>query len=510
MEIFMPDPVRSRRFLLLNALALFVAGLFSASYVVIAIARVVYPYDLDFLEGGILMQAWQGAQGLPVYSPPNADFVPLNYMPLYTWLGGLFFKLSGPGLMPLRLLSLASTLTTAVLIYWIAQRESESRAIGLLCAALFLAGYRIIGGWYELARVDALFVMLALAGSALTIYYQKWHWGVAGAGLLMALCLLTKQQGAFFAIMAGGYLLLVIGRRIWIYAVVVLIAAGLPMALLQLSSHGWFWVYVYEMSFDDPREWQRLLAVIGLELFGSMAALTLIYLATLALIFRRRGWQVILERPWLLFIAGAIFVAAATRLSVGAARNTLMPAYTFLCLAPALLAAELAPLSTAWRRLSGQLLLVVILIQFALTVVNPLRLVLGLALPIRYLPTVEMRVAGDRLIGRLEESDGEVLVMMHPYYAILAGKKPGVHISSLWHARYRGRDPLPADLVQRIQTHYYAAIISDESLDFEMEPELQALIRANYRVGETLVPSDAPPTLTGVVVRPMIVHVPRS
>jgi hypothetical protein len=282
------------------------------------------------------------------------------------------------------------------------------------------------------------------------------------------------------------------------------------MALLQLSSHGWFWVYVYEMSFDDPREWQRLLAVIGLELFGSMAALTLIYLATLALIFRRRGWQVILERPWLLFIAGAIFVAAATRLSVGAARNTLMPAYTFLCLAPALLAAELAPLSTAWRRLSGQLLLVVILIQFALTVVNPLRLVLGLALPIRYLPTVEMRVAGDRLIGRLEETDGEVLVMMHPYYAILAGKKPGVHISSLWHARYRGRDPLPADLVQRIQTHYYAAIISDESLDFEMEPELQALIRANYRVGETLVPSDAPPTLTGVVVRPMVVHVPRS
>jgi hypothetical protein len=80
----------------------------------------------------------------------------------------------------------------------------------------------------------------------------------------------------------------------------------------------------------------------------------------------------------------------------------------------------------------------------------------------------------------------------------------------LWHARYRGRDPLPADLVQRIQTHYYAAIISDESLDFEMEPELQALIRANYRVGETLVPSDAPPTLTGVVVRPMIIHVPRS
>lgn len=500
----------SGRLLSMNTLALLVAALFSATYLVIAVARVTYPYDLDFLEDAILMQALRTAQGLPVHVPPGADYVPLNYMPLYTWLGGLLLKLSGPSLLPLRLLSFTSTLLTAAMVYWIARHERQDRTIGLLCTALFLAGYRITGGWYELARVDALFVALALAGSAMAIYYQNSRWGLLAAGLSMALALLTKQQGAFFALFAAGYLLLTTGRRVWIYALVVVITAGLPLLLLQLNSQGWFWVYVYEMSFDDPREWQRLFAFVGLELFGSMAVLTLAYLATVGLSFRRKGWRALLERPWLLFIACAVFVAMATRFSVGAARNTLMPGYTFLCLAPALLAAEIARWPEQRRQTASKWLIVALLIQFALTIVNPIRLVLDLNLPGHYLPTTAMRASGDRLIGRLEAIDGEVLVLMHPYYAILAGKEPSAHISSLWHARFRGRDPLPADLIDRIQNHYYAAIISDESQDFEAEPELAALIKANYRVSETLAPSEAPPTLTGVVVRPTIVYIPRS
>ena len=139
------------------------------------------------------------------------------------------------------------------------------------------------------------------------------------------------------------------------------------------------------------------------------------------------------------------------------------------------------------------------LAQFALAAYNPAR----------FLPSTEMREAGDRLIRRIASIDGEVLVLMHPYYAAMAGKSPGAQIAAMWHARWRGRDPLPTDLVERIRSRHYAAIISDESEFFEMEPALIDLIEANYARGEGLTVFDAPSTLTGVEVRPRTVYVPR-
>ena len=54
-------------------------------------SRVAYPYDIDFVEDGMLMQALRVAAGQPVFIAPNAEFAPHVYMPLYTWLGGLAF-----------------------------------------------------------------------------------------------------------------------------------------------------------------------------------------------------------------------------------------------------------------------------------------------------------------------------------------------------------------------------------------------------------------------------------
>ncbi len=95
--------------------------------------------------------------------------------------------------------------------------------------------------------------------------------------------------------------------------------------------------------------------------------------------------------------------------------------------------------------------------------------------------------------------------MMHPYYAWLAGKAPSAQISNVWYIAHWQRQPLPADLVTRIQTHYYSAIISDETL-FETDPLIHDLIARYYPHAESLPASESPPTLTGVVVRPMLVY----
>jgi len=184
-----------------------------------------------------------------------------------------------------------------------------------------------------------------------------------------------------------------------------------------------------------------------------------------------------------------------------------MQAYALLCLTPALVWREIErrPVSR-WAKPALELAL---LAQFALTLASPVGRLIEPAPPQHFVPTAEMRRAGDRFIADLAATPGDVLVMMHPYYALKAGKQPSAQIQALWHARWRGRDPLPADLVARIQNREYAEIISDESPYFETEPALAALIDANYIPLRQLSPQDAPATLNGLIVRPQTIYVPR-
>src|SRR6476660_2663891 len=109
----------TRKWLSLEGLAWIVAICYVGFYLYGAFKRITYPYDLDFIEDNMLMQAIQVSLGKPVYVPPNADFVPQVYMPLYTVLGGWIFKAIAPSYLPMRLLSFSATIVTAILIFLI-------------------------------------------------------------------------------------------------------------------------------------------------------------------------------------------------------------------------------------------------------------------------------------------------------------------------------------------------------------------------------------------------------
>ena len=133
---------------------------------------------------------------------------------------------------------------------------------------------------------------------------------------------------------------------------------------------------------------------------------------------------------------------------------------------------------------------------------------LGRYSPQRYIPSPFMKQSGDRLVQEISASDGPVFVMMHPYYEVLAGKEPSTQIATLWYVRHRGELPLPDDFVNRIQSHYYSEIISDES-SFETPSDLQKLITRYYIEDEVLNLSEAPTTLTGVIVHPKVIYRPK-
>ena len=165
----------------------------SLAYLRLGWARVFYPYALDLVEEDMVMQAWRVAQELPVFMPPNAEFVPQVYMPLFTWLGGHLLHLTGFGFWPLRLISFLSTVGTAVLIFYVGWRESGRKTAAFMGSALFLAGYRLIGGWYDLARVDALFTFLSLTGLVVLVYGGR---GERALALALALALATNTPPA--------------------------------------------------------------------------------------------------------------------------------------------------------------------------------------------------------------------------------------------------------------------------------------------------------------------------
>lgn len=485
---------RAKAPIVLAGFTLGVAAIFVAMYLATAIPRVLYPYDLDFIEDGLLMTSLRLVNQQPVFLPPNAEFVPHVYMPLPMVLGSLLFKLTGPSFWPLRLISLAATLTTTILIYWITRRESGLSWLGLICAGLFLGGYRISGFWYELVRVDSLFVTLTLAGVTVGIYGADSHRGLLGAALLLTLAFFTKQTALLMGLALTLYLFLKIGRRAWLFALIFGLLTVIPVTALNWWSQGWFLYYTFHIAGINPLEVERMLYFSGGELLGTMVGLTLLALVAGFLALRTSGRRMIYHKPWYFFIGLAILISGMGRASVGGNLNNLMPAYTWLCLAPALCWREW-PHRPDWR---ATLVPLLILIQFGLGIYNPLR----------YLPTPAMRDSGDRLVAKIASIQGEVLVSMHPYYAWLAGKEPSAQLASLWHARERGQLPLPQDMVGRLQGHYYAAIISDQSL-FETEPAWRQLLETYYRPAETLTVTDAPPTNTGLIVRPAIIYVPK-
>jgi hypothetical protein len=486
----------------LEGLAWIVAICYGAFYLYVAFRRITYPYDLDFIEDNMLMQAIQASLGKPIYVPPNADFVPQTYMPLYTLLGGWIFKVIAPSYVPLRLLSFLATIFTAVMIFCISRRICRNNGVAFCTAALFLAGYRTTGGWYDLARVDALYVMLTLAGAALLVHGRENRFRLPLAGFILALAFLTKQNGLFFAFAVALYLSFAAGWQALAFAIPLALVSVLPVLYLNQVSGGWFSMYVFKIAYLSPIDVHRVVATLKDDLLGSMVGLTIPFIiAEVSLIWRERGKSLLIE-PWTLFIGAALFISIAGRASVGGNRNNLMPAYTFLCIAPALAARETRLWRDNWQIPVRSGLLIIIIVQFVLTSLMP-------KYPFEFIPTSSMKSAGDRLIQHIASIQGPVLVLMHPYYALLAGKEPAVHIQMLWHARQRGEEPLPNDFVNRIQNHYYSAILSDES-SFEKQPDLRELITTYYIQTETLSPNQAPPTMTGVVVRPKAIYLPKQ
>src|SRR5262245_10999487 len=147
-----------------TAVVLALAAAFPLMYLGVALLRIRFPFELEWMEGSMIEHLDRVRHGLPLYVAPTLAFTPFIYPPLYFWVSAALATVVGGGFLPLRLTSLLASLACLALVYLIVARGARSRVRAFLGACLFAATFRQGGAWLDIGRVDTLSLAFVLAG----------------------------------------------------------------------------------------------------------------------------------------------------------------------------------------------------------------------------------------------------------------------------------------------------------------------------------------------------------
>jgi hypothetical protein len=427
-------------------LALALPALYQIALLATAIAgRAGYPYDLEWMEGGMLHHAQRIRLGLGIYVAPSTDFIPYLYTPLYPTLLALLsgpFGLSyglGRALSILALVGIAGT-TVASLFAGPERRERPRGATlvgGALALGLFAAAYPFVDGWYDLVRADTLFLFMITAGIAGLPIWARGGDGIAGHGkvaagaALLALAFFCKQTGIFYVAFGGVIVVIADWRRAPTYAFMAGVIGLGGSWILDHTTNSWFWTYISEIHRAHDFSMDRFRASFGHILWHFPAA-SVVIAATLVLVAVtawRRGAPPA-ARPFVLWTCAYALSTVVGAVGWGtefAHFNAYMPALLHGAIAAgAAVPAALACARALWgEHRRGELIATSVGVAAAL----PLAITCGLGRwqPGQFIPTTADVAAGDRLIQRIKNLDGDVWVPSHPWYAALADKPMHVH-----------------------------------------------------------------------------------
>ena len=229
---------------------LFYGGLFAF----LCVQQVTYPGFLELMEADTLQQISRIAAGKPAYPQPDGEFIALAYNPLYSFVSAPTLALFGDGFTGPRLVSALCALAAGGIVGWIACRESQSRSIGALAAALYFASYRLMDAWLTCALPDAMLLVWVLLGYCGLAYGRTRLHDVAWL-LCFTLAFWTKQHGAFFFGFAVLYALLFRKNALPRWTLVAGIVLGGPVSYLaigQFLGDGFF-----QLTFFVPGHWER-------------------------------------------------------------------------------------------------------------------------------------------------------------------------------------------------------------------------------------------------------------
>ena len=228
--------------------------------------RITYPYDLEWMEGGMLIHALRVKESLGLYVEPSADFIPYIYPPLYPWLLAHLSSIFSLGYPLGRGVSVVGTLMATTAIIVALRNEGVSRSVAFLSGAIFLSTFEDSGTFFDLTRADSL--MLGLLGWAVVLARMG---SLRWAGLLCWLAFLTKHNAAI----VGIPVVLWIGKEHGVqkamqFALWSALPALLSIGFLQMTTNGLFLTYLLDVPSHHPIVAYRFMWLSEYEMWLSM------------------------------------------------------------------------------------------------------------------------------------------------------------------------------------------------------------------------------------------------
>lgn len=410
--LFRPSPTA-----ILTGLSALVSGLYFIGFLIAGGLRAVYPYPLDGMEDANLQVIRQILRGQPVYGPPTLTYIPVIYPPLYFMLSALVALLTGPSLIPLRMVSLVASVGATALVYRMVQREVGSKIVGMISAAAFVGSTQLSIGSLDLGRVDALGVLFLLA----SLYAMRTAdlrpsaqvWASAISGLMAGLAVMTKQTNAVAAIAFFGYAALSPRTRLVPYAVALLASAAVPLAILFAQDGGWAKYYLFDLPSAHALDDKHIGNFWTLDIFPRFTLPLVI--GPLFLVARAMGREIRTLAFYALATVVMLLLAWAGWANRGAGANVYEPAFALLSILFGL------GLSEGLRLLSGHTSDLQLMRHYVMAIGLAQFVILGYN-PRASVPLRSDGWAGDRLTATLAALPGTVFAPSHGEWAYRAGK----------------------------------------------------------------------------------------
>ncbi|MCB0190798.1 MAG: glycosyltransferase family 39 protein [Anaerolineae bacterium] len=493
-------PISQNRFAIIGQTLLFIsASYYLVIYLVLALIRLSYPFELEWMEGGSVVQVQRILDGQSLYVSPSLDFVPFIYPPLYFYISSLFAQVTENGFFPLRLVSLLSSLGCLVVLYMIVYRRTSSFYASFVASCLFAATFRISGAWFDIARVDSLFLFLLLAGiyafdapgvfarsfvAAMLLFLSFFtkQAALATAACLLAAALFTHRHTERFLFpLSFGFLMLA------------------SFLMMNASTAGWYQYYV----FDLPA--QHNVATFMLIEFWTHDVAQPLPIALCISLVPFFGFDTTKSKPNSLirdvFILGGLLLASyLSRLHAGAYTNVLMPAYAGLSI---YFGIGLHRLLKITGQLSYLKIIVIMVVAFQFY---------GLFYPPeQQIPSQRDKQQGQQLEDLILSFEGEVYLSDHPWYLGNLNKPTQAQYMAVIDIfRASDSEQWKQTLIQELTTavveNRYEAFIID-SKEFVMQaPDFENY----YELVESNLSRNAFHLVTGANRRPTYLYVRRT
>jgi hypothetical protein len=544
-------PEARAQWLLRGGLAL--GALHVLLWVVVAYARATYSFDVEWMEGGELMHAVRLLEGKAIYAAPSVEFTAFFYPPGYpavvaalaSGLGDVSYALG-------RAVSIASTVLTLGLLYWVVKRNTI-RPFALLAVALYAALDRVSGTFTTVARPDALAYAFVFA-AAVVARYGSSPASAIGAALLGVAAAYTKQTTVVLDLGIAAWLLWKDRRRGAIYTAILTVLGGTLALALNRATDGYFLLYVVSGHQEHAFFWSNAVFYFYRDLLFLAPLLLLVPVAwgvtsSAAAMRRAAGWMGLLvvaafiERAFnlgtpahmyfreiayqspsylLLFppLLIAVLLGGAVVLNRTVGRNATVEVSSFdpywVGLFVLALVAGALGHATQWAyknaflptTLFGSVFVCLAAYELwqrsalaasCVAAALSVQLIALADAPSSRMPSAEDHQRVESLRERLAEIPGDKLVLAHPLLAYEDSGQVHFHQMSLSDVAQQGG---VKDFDQALAEHRWSAVVSDEG-DGLGPP---ASVQRHYRLVERL---DGPTMKTGVRVHPAALWLPK-